>query len=635
MDLTKFIKTKDDTHLDASKTTNVLFATSEVAPFSKTGGLGDVAASLPKALAERGHRVSVITPLYGHLDPDRMHLARRLKTLSVPRKAKSQNQIEATIWEGRFDGGVRIFFVDCPEYFGRTGVYGYEGDTFEDNAERFAFFSRAVVEFLLQFDIPVDVLHCNDWHTALAPLYMEHYYKKELGKVGTVLTLHNAAYQGTFDKKEFDSTGLPKSTFLKEDKLAQNGSVNYLKGGIVYSDWVTAVSPTYSEELKTEKGGFGLHELFQERDDRLRGILNGADYSVWSPERDHHVAVRYSQEHLNGKRRNKAELQHEFGLPVRPLLPLVGFVGRLTEQKGLDMFVPAVRKLLKEAETERDGFQVVILGEGDAKYRKAISKLVDEFPTRVAARFEYDDTGAHRIFAGVDILAMPSEYEPCGLTQIYAMKYGALPVVHSTGGLADTVRDADSTKGTGFVFDKYTKAGFTQSLSRAVGKYRHHRQWRPLMINAMSADFSWSQSARQYEDLYLDLRGWKPAKKEEKPAKADKPAKKSTGKKKTSAKAEKEKSTEKEAKAEKSTAAKKTAAKKSTTSKPKGKKTEEKSADAEETAPKKKAPAKKAAAKKTTAKKTTKKAPSTKAAAKKAPAKKTTKKSPSKTEDKK
>jgi starch synthase len=507
MDLKSLIKTQKPDELDRSKQVHVLFATSEVAPFSKTGGLGDVAAGLPKALARRGHHVSIITPLYGHLDPDQMALARRLTPLSVPRKAKTQQAVDATIWEGRFEEGVRVFFVDCEKYFGRDGLYGYDGDTFEDNADRFAFFSRAIVEFIRNFSIPVDILHCNDWHTALAPIYMKHYFKKECADVGTILTVHNGAYQGSFPESAISDTGLPKTTFLTEKRLKQDGNINFLKGGVVYSDFVTAVSPTYAEELCTEDGGFGLDEVFADRGDDMLGILNGADYSVWSPDRDKYIPVRYDEAGLNGKRRNKAELQHEFGLPVRPILPLIGFVGRLAEQKGVDVLVPAIRKLLKEAKGEREGFQMIFLGEGDKKLQNSIKRLTRDFPDRVAAHIGYDEARAHRIIAGSDILAVPSNYEPCGLTQLYAMKYGTIPVVHSVGGLADTVSDADEdADGTGFVYDDNNEKNLAATIRRAAQKCGHHRQWRPLMVNAMRKDFSWAKSAQKYEELYVRVR---------------------------------------------------------------------------------------------------------------------------------
>lgn len=506
-DLTKLIKTKAASGAGASDRLNILFATSEVAPFSKTGGLGDVAASLPKALAGRGHTVSIITPLYGHLDADRLSLSKRLRTLSVPRRAKSQSVQEAHVWEGRFAQGVRIFFIESEPHFGRPGVYGYDGDTYDDNADRFAFFSRAVVEFVRQFSVPVDVLHCNDWHTALAPVFLGQYYRKELPELASLLTIHNAAYQGVFDKSAIDLTGLPKASYLKEDQLGhEGGTISYLKGGVRAADAITTVSPTYAEEIRSAKGGFGLHALYKERKENLSGILNGVDYSVWSPERDQHLHVRYDAENLNGKRKNKAELQFRFGLPVRPMLPLFAFVGRLTEQKGLDVLVPALRGLLKTYDSERQGFQCIFLGEGDQKYANAINRLAADFPSRVATHVGYDDVLAHQILAGSDLLLVPSRYEPCGLTQLYAMRYGTVPVVHSTGGLADTVADAAGDNGTGFVFAKNTKAEIASAIGRALETYSHHRQWRPMMVNAMHADFSWARSAEDYEKVYLDVR---------------------------------------------------------------------------------------------------------------------------------
>jgi len=507
MDLKQLIKTKSETPLGASAKLDICFGTSEVVPYAKTGGLGDVAASLPKALAARGHRVTIVMPLYGHLDPEELRLSQRLHPLTVPRKAKSQKKVEARVWETRFASNVRLFFIDLPEYFDRPGLYGYGGDEYDDNAERFAFFSRALVEFARQFSVPVDVLHCNDWHTALAPVYLDQYYRDELPDVATVLTLHNAAYQGKFPPESLDDTGLPGGRFLKESQLLDGESINFLKGGIIHSDVVTTVSPTYAGELRQEGGGFGLHDVLADRGEDLVGILNGADYTVWSPSTDIYIPVRYDEDSLNGKRRNKAELQHGFGLPVRPVLPLLGFIGRLTEQKGLDILLPALRRRLETFDDEQDGFQIVLLGEGEKKYEKAVEKLARDFPRRVAAHVGYSEEDAHQIVAGTDILLMPSHYEPCGLTQIYAMKYGTIPLVHSTGGLADTVTDADRDGGTGFVFDDYDAGALDDTIARATERYGHHRQWRPLMVRAMHQDFSWRQSALRYEELYHELAG--------------------------------------------------------------------------------------------------------------------------------
>lgn len=504
MELANLIRTKSDPTLRRGEPLNILFASTEVAPFSKTGGLGDVAAALPGALAQRGHHVSVITPLYKHLDAEKMLLSRRLRKLEVPRQARSQRKLEATIWEGRLGYDVRIFFIDAPEYYGRDGLYGYDGGDFEDNVERFSFFSRAIVEFVRTMSVPVDIVHLNDWHTGLAPVYAQQYYADDFEDRSFVFTIHNLAYQGQFPAEEFKATGLPKS-LLKESALGQGDGFNLLKAGLRYSDFLTTVSPTYSEEIKTEEEGFGLDEVLREREDVFSGILNGAAYDVWSPDIDPVIAVRYDVDSLNGKRRNKAELQHAFKLPVRPMLPLLGFIGRLAEQKGLDILLPALRELLEGFTSEREGFQVVLLGEGDKKYQDQLLELAKDFPKRVAAHIGYGEDHAHKIQAGSDILLVPSRFEPCGLSQMYALKYGTLPLVHATGGLVDTVFDAEddsAEKSTGFVFEEYSSDALRDTIVRATQAYRKYRKWRPLMVNAMDQDFSWNTSATEYERLY-------------------------------------------------------------------------------------------------------------------------------------
>lgn len=503
MELAQLIKTPSKTEMDPREQIDILFAASEVAPFSKTGGLGDVAASLPKAIVGQGHRVSVITPLYGHLDPTDMHLSRRLTKLSVPRKGKVQNKVEATVWETRNIEGVRIFFIEQDEFFGRDGIYGYDGDEFDDNAARFSFFSRAIIEFAIQMSVPVDVIHCNDWHTALAPVYRDHYYEDELADTSVVLTIHNLAYQGKFDGELMDQTGLPKK-FYKESELRDGDDINFLKGGIRHADTITTVSPTFADEITTEEGGFGLHGLFEERADDLHGVLNGADYSIWSPENDTHLDVQYDIEGLNGKRRNKAELQHKFKLPIRPTMPLLSFIGRLADQKGLDILIPAVRELLESIESEREGFQLLFLGEGDEGFAKQLRELEEDFPKRVGVHVGYSEDLAHKFQAGSDMLLIPSKYEPCGLTQLYAMRYGTLPIVHATGGLADTVSDPgdDDSLSSGFVFHDYTTDALRQTITRACKRYSNYRKWRPLMETAMKQDFSWNESARKYADIY-------------------------------------------------------------------------------------------------------------------------------------
>lgn len=487
---------------------SILFASSELAPYSKTGGLGDVAAALPKALARLGHQVSVITPLYNHLDPEEMSLGRRLRKLIVPRKSNNQQQKEATVWEGRMDYGARVFFVEHDEYFGHEGIYGYEHEDVAASAARWAFFGRAIVEFIRQYSVPTDVLHLNDWHTALAPIYQEHYYEDELADLPNLLTIHNLGYQGRFSDELFGETGLPR-TYESNNELLHDGDMNYLKGGILHTDRLTTVSPTYAEEIQTSEYGHGLEDVISERADDLTGLLNGVDYSVWSPSSDRHIPVRYDIENLNGKRRNKAELQHEFDLAIRPAVPTLGFVSRLTDQKGLDILIPAIRSLLEDIEDPREGFQIVFLGTGDDEYERQLQKLADEYPDWVGVRLAYDEELAHWFQAGCDMLLLPSRWEPCGLTQMYAMKYGTLPIAHKTGGLADTVVDVDDDKpnSTGFVFEHYDADTFAATIRRALNRYSNYRKWRPLMERAMERDFSWSNAARSYVDLYAGLLG--------------------------------------------------------------------------------------------------------------------------------
>ena len=505
MDLSRYIITQDASELVAEKRLTIVFGSAEVAPFSKTGGLADVAASLPTALAQRGHNVVVFTPLYGHLDPHQMRMSRRLKPLEVPRQAKTQDKVEATLWETRLSHGVQVCFVQADDYFGREGLYGYDDQSFEDNADRFSFFGRAIVEFTRRHALPVDVMHCNDWHTGLAPVYASHYYADEFADITTMLTIHNLAYQGKFTPDDFQFTGLPKSFADTSKVFDANGDLNFLKSGIQYADRITTVSPGYADEIQTAERGEALHELLSERSGDLEGITNGADYNVWSPDVDRHIEVQYDVESLNGKRRNKADLQHRMGLPIRPTLPMVGVISRLTEQKGIDVLIPTVRTLLSDVKSDRDGFQLVVLGEGNKEYRDQLQQLQKDFPNRVAFHHGHSEPLAHRIQAGADILAVPSRYEPCGLTQIYAMRYGTVPVVHATGGLADTVSDLrdDPDTGTGFVFNELTEDAFAGALERACAAYRNYRRWRPLMVRAMNRDFSWDESARRYESLYM------------------------------------------------------------------------------------------------------------------------------------
>lgn len=510
MELAQLIRTRRAPKPSAAETLDILFAANEVAPYSKSGGLADVAASLPKALNALGHRVSIITPLYPHLDPAALHLSRRLQPLQVPRLGKSRKKVDTTIWEGRTEGGVRIFFIEQNEFFTQNDPLQTDNDAqFQNHPERFAFFGRAIVEFALQYSVPVDVIHCNDWHTALAPVFRNQYYAEELKKVACVLTIHNLAVQGRFPAEAMEETGLPKKFFVPGE-LRQGEAINYLQAGIAHADRVTTVSPTYAAQIQTPEAGFGLDEILRNAAEKLTGILNGADYSVWSPDIDHFLKIHYDIERLNGKRQNKAAIQHQFGLPIRPTLPLLAYIGRLNPLKGIDILLPALEKLLAGFQEERDSFQMIFLAEGDKKYADRVQKLVQKFPRNVAAHIGYSEELAHKFQAAADLLLVPSRFEPCGLTQLYAMKYGTLPIVHATGGLMDTVLDptrADATGdgtalSTGFMFEEFTEDALRETIERATTRYRHYRKWRPLIQNAMEQDFSWGSSATQYIDVY-------------------------------------------------------------------------------------------------------------------------------------
>lgn len=577
MELAQLIRTKHSEKPSAAETLDILFASSEVAPYSKTGGLADVAASLPKALSAMGHRVSIITPLYKHLDPEALHLSRRLQPLQVPRLGKMRKKVEATIWEGRTEGGVRIFFIEQDDFFADSdSLYGYGEDDIQTNPARFAFFSRAIVEFSLQYSVPVDILHCNDWHTALAPIFRDHYYSEEMKDTACVLTIHNLAFQGQFDGEAMSETGLPKKYYTKSE-LRLDDTINYLKGGIKHAAQITTVSPSYAAEIQIADNDFGLADSLEDASNKLTGILNGADYAVWSPTIDHYIDVQYDSDDLHGKRKNKSAVQAQFGLPDRPTLPMLAMVGRLSEQKGLELLLPALETLLDGFETERDSFQMIFLGEGEQKYVDEIERLVEKFPRNVAAHIGYSEELAHKFQAAADLLLIPSRFEPCGLTQLYAMKYGTLPLVHATGGLADTVMDPtrdssdDTAQGsTGFAFDTFDVDALRETIERATTRYRKHRQWRPIIQNAMERDFSWGNSAAQYVDIYNKALGRSV---DEDDAKEGSKKKTSTKKKSTKKKASSKKKSSKKSSSKKS--AKKS--KKSTTKKSPKKKNTKKS----------------------------------------------------------
>jgi starch synthase len=479
----------------------VLHVASECAPYAKTGGLADVLGALPHALGRLGLDVTVVMPRYRSIDPERFGLARWLRTLPVRIGGET---VEIGFYEGTPPGGarVRLLLVEHAPSFDRDGLYGPPGGgDFADNARRFAVLGASALAIAEALGAWPDVLHGHDWQAGPSLLYARQFGFRAPPR--TVFTVHNLAYQGLFPSTIVEELGLPPELY-QPDGFEFYGQVSLLKAGLALADRITAVSPCYAEEIKTPEHGVGLDGLLRARADQLVGILNGADYDVWDPEVDPHLPARYSAARLDGKRICKAALQRELGLPERPRAPLCGSISRLAEQKGFDLVCAALPKLLAETD-----LQYVILGSGDASIERALRQLAARHPTRLAVRIAYDEALAHRIEAGCDLYVMPSRFEPCGLNQIYSLRYGTPPIVRATGGLDDTIVDYDarSRTGTGFKFRPYTPAALDEAWRRALGAYQVTDEFTALVRRAMAQDFSWAASARRYLELYRQLVG--------------------------------------------------------------------------------------------------------------------------------
>jgi starch synthase len=472
----------------------ILFVASEVTPFSKTGGLGDVAGALPAALGERGHELAVVTPRYGSVDP----AAHRLERAGLAVRARGEG---AALLSGRL-GKARVFFLEHERFFGsRSAPYQEHGADYPDNAQRFAFLCRAALEVPRAIGFEPDIVHLQDWQTALAAWMARHEYGHEgwARRARIVFTIHNLAYQGVFPKDVTPAIGLPWDVFRYE-AMEFYDQLNFMKAGLVFADAITTVSPNYAQEILTPEHGCSLDAVLRHRARHLTGILNGIDDVAWDPSRDRHLAATYSRTDLSGKARCKAALQRELGLPVRREVPLVAMVGRLAEQKGVDLVAAALPDMLRmEA-------QLAVLGSGRRDYEELFQRAARELPERVAARVGFDEGLAHCIEAGADLFLMPSRFEPCGLNQMYSLRYGTIPVVRAVGGLEDSVEDFDGFRsGTGFKFREYHPAAMTTALRRALDVYRDASAWRGLMERAMAEDNSWRHSAERYERLFESL----------------------------------------------------------------------------------------------------------------------------------
>ena len=474
----------------------VLVASSEIVPFAKTGGLADVTGALPKALRKIGVEADCILPLYRGIDRQAHPTTQSGPALRVPLGHREET---ATIDEADAGGGVRAFLVRGDRYFDREFYYGTRDGDYVDNCERFTFFCRAVMEWIARSGRRYDIVHCNDWQTALIPAYVRTLYSGEdvFRATGTVFTVHNLGYQGLFWNHDLPITGLGWELFTPQG-VEFYGKLNLMKAGLVFADVLSTVSATYSREIQTAEYGYGLEGVLYERRDDLYGILNGVDYDDWDPATDRLIAEPYSKENLSGKAACRADLLSEFGWSREAPEPVIGLIGRLTAQKGFDLIEQIGDWLAGQR------VRVVILGTGERKFEEEMAGLAAQHPERISVRLGFDNRLAHRIEAGADMYLMPSRYEPCGLNQIYSLRYGTVPIVRNTGGLADTVVDADGDPGTGtgFKFTGYDAAELQGAVSRALSAFADRPRWEAIVRRGMSQDFSWEASAREYVSLY-------------------------------------------------------------------------------------------------------------------------------------
>lgn len=464
----------------------IAICASEMVPFAKTGGLADVVGALPLALGKKKQEIVIIMPFYAQ----------------VRKSAQSIHKFTRDISYADLGENIKVYFIEHDSYFNRDELYADKSGDYKDNPERFSYYCKKSLELLKEIAFSVkggfvsggaaDIIHCHDWQSALIPVYLKTIYAHDsfYKDTKTLLTIHNIGYQGLFPKEKFPVLGLDWGLF-SVDGLEFYGKINLLKGGIVFSDIISTVSQTYSKEIQTKEFGFGLEGVLKKRKRSLFGILNGLDYSIWNPQTDTIITNNYSASDLEGKRKNKCVLQEICNLPVRPDVPLFGIVSRLADQKGFDLLIDAI-----DAICGMD-IQLVILGTGDLKYHQTLARVANRYPQNISLHLKFDNLLAHKIYAGCDIFLMPSRYEPCGLGQLISLRYGAIPLVFKTGGLADTV-----TIDHGFVFSRYHKDDFSRAAQEAVKAFHDKDRWLQLIKNAMACNFSWEESARQYVQLY-------------------------------------------------------------------------------------------------------------------------------------
>jgi starch synthase len=472
----------------------ILLASSELHPYSKTGGLADMVGALSKALVRAGHQVGVVTPLYAGIR-EAFH---DLKQAGMPLAIQLGNTtVRGEVWTREPTQGLTVYFLDQPGFFQRPGIYGQNGSDYADNADRFIFFSKAVAHLGSHLPWKPEVLHLNDWQTGFAALFTQQQNKGGTHTPRSCMTIHNLAYQGLFPTAKYPLTGLPWDYFIS-DGVEFYGQMSCLKAGIVYADVVTTVSPRYAREIMTEEFGCGFDGLLRRRQSSLFGILNAVDYEEWSPGSDPYVSSRYSRQDLAGKQEDKMALLKEFGLPTDSNKPLFGSIGRLVEQKGADLMLGALEEMLGT------GLQFVLIGTGTPQFENAFRELARRFPSQVAVRVGFDEGLSHRMEAGCDFFLMPSRFEPCGLNQMYSLRYGTIPIVRAIGGLDDTVRDIreDAENANGIKFHEYSSRALAKAIRKALVLYEERPLFERFRENAMRAEFSWDQSAQEYLGVY-------------------------------------------------------------------------------------------------------------------------------------
>lgn len=474
----------------------VVIASSEFVPLAKTGGLADVIGPLAREMCGLGHDVIVFLPFYKSMDVKKWQPKTIIDNLEI---SLGSEKYKGRVLVLVLESGERIYLIEQRDFFMRDELYGTSMGDYPDNDKRFIFFQRAVLETLIRTKEVPDVIHCHDWQTGLIPAYLKTLYAGEsiFSETASLFTIHNLAYQGNFPPDTLPLTGIGWDEF-KFNKLEFYGKISFLKAGVVYADAVSTVSEQYAEEIQTEEFGCGFHDVLKSRKETLYGVVNGIDQNEWNPEKDKEIKFHFDPEHLENKAKNKEILQSENELDVAAKTPLIGFIARFVQQKGLDIVIPAVEELVAL------GAQLVFLGTGEEAYHRVLRAMGKKHRRHLRIHIVFDSKMAKQIYAGSDIMFWPSYYEPCGLGQMIAMRYGTVPVVRATGGLKDTVTEFNpkTGSGNGFLFEEYTSDRLVIAVKRAMGFYRQPEEWKKIVRNAMRSDFSWTQSAKHYEEIY-------------------------------------------------------------------------------------------------------------------------------------